>query len=104
MTTDASSVTETNDSVWVPSVTELFSKDDLESQLGSSFEDLSDCYPVYEAEGAPYDTWHGTDDATAWTRTCDASKSGQFLTYQGIKFTRADKTSDTCGVFPGFCL
>ena len=104
VTTDASSVTETNDSVWVPSVTELFSKDDLESQLGSSFEDFSDCYPVYEAEGAPYDTWHGTDDATAWTRTCDASKSGQFLTYQGIKFTRADKTSDTCGVFPGFCL
>ena len=104
VTTDASSVTETNDSVWVPSVTALFSKDDLESQLGSSCEDFSDCYPVYEAEGAPYDTWHGTDDATAWTRTCDASKSGQFLTYQGIKFTRADKTSDTCGVFPGFCL
>lgn len=104
VTTDASSVTETNDSVWIPSVTELFSKDDLESQLGSSFEDLSDCYPVYEAEGAPYDTWHGTDDATAWTRTCDASKSGHFLTYQGIEFTWADKTSDTCGVFPGFCL
>ena len=104
VTTDASSVTETNDSVWVPSVIELFGKDKLESRLGSINEDLSDWYPVYEAEGAQYDAWHGTGDTTAWTRTCDASESGHFLTYQGIEFDWASKASNACGVFPGFCL
>ena len=105
VTTDASSVTETNDSVWVPSVTELFRKDELESQLNSAFKDLlSDWYPVYEAEGAQYDFWYGTGDTDAWTRTCDASESGLFMTYQGIKFGCGSKASRAYGVFPGFCL
>lgn len=105
VTTDASSVTETNDSVWVPSLTELFSRDTLQDQLGSDgFEYFSDQLPIYEAEGTQYDFWYGTGDTFAWTRTCDASESGHFLTYQGVKFTNADKTSNANGVFPGFCL
>lgn len=101
VTTDVSSVTETDDSIWLPSMTELFGKDDLEEDLGSRY---SDQFAVYEGEGAQFDFWHGTGDTAGWTRTCDASSSGQFLTYRGIKYAGASKSSDVCGVYPGFCL
>lgn len=101
VTTDVSSVTATDDSIWLPSMTELLGKEYLEEQLISSSEDQ---FAVYESEGTQFDFWHGTGDTAGWTRTCDASSSGQFLTYQGIKYDGASKSSDVCGVYPGFCL
>lgn len=101
VTTDVSSVTATDDSIWLPSMTELLGKEYLEEQLISSSEDQ---FAVYESEGTQFDFWHGTGDIAGWTRTCDASSSGQFLTYQGIKYAGASKSSDVYGVYPGFCL
>lgn len=101
VTTDVSSVTATDDSIWLPSMTELLGKEYLEEQLISSSEDQ---FAVYESEGTQFDFWHGTGDTAGWTRTCDASSSGQFLTYRGIKYDGASKSSDVCGVYPGFCL
>ena len=100
VTTDASAVTSTEDSLWLPSMTELFFKDELEESIGS---DHSDTFGVYEAEGSLYDVWHKTDD-TAWTRSCDASESGSFQVYKGIKPYGTSESSKAYGIYPGFCL
>ena len=100
VTTDASSVTATDDSLWLPSLEELFGNDDLEGLLGSN---QSDALGVYRAEGSQYKTWYKTA-GPAWTRTCDASESGLFLTYNGINFSGSAKSSNNNGIYLGFCL
>ena len=100
VTTDASSVTSTDDSLWLPSLVELFGNDGLERSLGSN---RSDAFPVYEAEGSQYKTWYKTT-GPAWTRTCDASQSGQFLTYNGMNFSGSAKSSSNNDIYLGFCL
>ena len=100
VTTDASSVTATDDSLWMPSLVELFGNDDLEGLLGSN---QSDALGVYEAEGSQYKVWYKTA-GPAWTRTCDASQSGQFLTYNGINYSGSAKSSNNNGIYLGFCL
>ena len=111
-TTDPSSVTSTDETVWLPSMVELIGKDGLEEELGSGEPDQ---LAVYEAEGTQYaalqgdnDTrWTGYDGFTgnnAWTRTCDASQSGCFLIYRGNDFGGPWDTNDELNIYPGFCL
>ena len=100
VTTDVSSVTETDDSVWVPSAVELFGKETVDRQLSYQTDQLA----VYEAEGEAYAFARGSSDF-AWTRSCNAKKSGIFWTYLKTALTGSQKpSSDTCGVYPGFCL
>lgn len=112
VTTDPSSVTSTDETVWLPSMVELIGKDGLEEELGSGEPDQ---LAVYEAEGTQYaalqgdnDTrWTGYDGFTgnnAWTRTCDASQSGCFLIYRGNDFGGPWDTNDELNIYPGFCL
>ena len=112
VTTDPSSVTSTDETVWLPSMVELIGKDGLEKELGSREPDQ---LAVYEAEGTQYaalqgdnDTrWTGYDGFTgnnAWTRTCDASQSGCFLIYRGNDFGGPWDTNDELNIYPGFCL
>ena len=51
VTTDPSSVTSTDETVWLPSMVELIGKDGLEEELGSGEPDQ---LAVYEAEGTQY--------------------------------------------------
>ena len=102
VTTDVSSVTETDDSVWVPSSVELFGKEVVDTKLGPQTDQLA----VYEAEGEQYAFVYASSDY-AWTRSCDAKKSGGFWTYLKTSLNGAGmpkSSSDTCDVYPGFCL
>ena len=100
VTTDASSVTATDDSLWLPSLEELFGNDGLERLLSSN---QSDALGVYKAEGSQYKIWYKTA-GPAWTRTCDATRSGQFLTYNGIDYSGSAKSSNNNDIYLGFCL
>ena len=100
VTTDASLVTSTDDSLWLPSLVELFGNDGLEESLSS---DQSAALAVYETEGSQYKVWYKTADA-AWTRTCDATQSGQFQTYNGISYNGSGKSSNVRDIYLGFCL
>ena len=112
VTTDPSSVTSTDETVWLPSMMELIGKDGLEEEFGSLEPDQ---LAVYEAEGTQYAAlqgdndirWTGYDGFTgnnAWTRTCDASQSGCFLIYRGNDFGGPWDTNDELNIYPGFCL
>ena len=112
VTTDPSSVTSTDETVWLPSMVELIGKDGLEKELGSREPDQ---LAVYEAEGTQYAALQGDNDTrwtgydgftgnTAWTRTCDASQSGCFLVYRGNDFGGPWDTNDELNIYPGFCL
>lgn len=112
VTTDPSSVTSTDETVWLPSMMELIGKDGIEKELGSGEPDQ---LAVYEAEGTQYAALQGDNDTrwtgydgftgnTAWTRTCDASQSGCFLTYRGNDFGDLRSTNEELNIYPGFCL
>ena len=106
-TSDPSSVTTTEDSIWLPSLTELYGKEDLEKQLNRVDNRIdsyrSDSYDVYEAEGTPYLFWHRTTE-TAWTRTSSAYNGSSFMTIKGTKPYKAEMSWDKYGIYPGFCL
>lgn len=101
VTTDVSSVTETDDSVWVPSSVELFGKESVDTKLGRQSDQLA----VYEAEGEQYAFVYASSD-DAWTRSCDAMKSGGFWTYlkDSLVASSPISSSEIRGVYPGFCL
>ena len=111
VTTDASAVTTTDDMIWAPSVSELFGKSSIE-QEGTGFAKYqADQVPVYEAEGYRYslafsDYASGSDVPKAWTRSCNASESGEFIPYQGSNGfdNTGEDASKSLAVFPGFCL
>lgn len=98
--------------MWLPSMMELIGKDGIEKELGSGEPDQ---LAVYEAEGTQYAALQGDNDTrwtgydgftgnTAWTRTCDASQSGCFLTYRGNDFGDLRSTNEELNIYPGFCF
>ncbi len=112
VTTDVSSVTETEDALWLPSAMEIFGTTEIEDEANGLIRWQPDQVPVYEAEGKLY-LWHrlngllhrsDNDAPTAWTRSCDASQSGAFIVYNGFHLYSGVDTDEAHAVFPGFCL
>lgn len=110
MTTDVSSVTETEDTLWLPSAVELFGKPGIESESEGLISWQPDQVAVYEKEGDWYQyqiTWPSeganANAAAMWTRSCDAAHSGAFITYDGSDLDSGNGNATTA-VFPGFCL
>lgn len=112
VTTDVSSVTETEDALWLPSAMEIFGTTDIEDETNGLIKRQPDQVPVYEAEGKSYTLYQLTkllyrydnDYPTAWTRSCDASQSGAFIAYNGFHLYSGVDTDEAHAVFPGFCL
>lgn len=112
VTTDVSSVTETEDALWLPSAMEIFGTTDIEDETNGLIKRQPDQVPVYEAEGKSYTLYQLTkllyrydnDYPTAWTRSCDASQSGAFIAYNGFDLCSGVDTDEAHAVFPGFCL
>ncbi len=100
VTTDPASVTSTDDSLWLPSLEELFGNDGIEKSLGSSH---SDELGVYEAEGSKYQIWYKVA-SKAWTRSCDVTQSGRFSIFTGIEYAGTSTSSNVYDIYPGFCL
>ena len=110
VTTDVSSVTETEDTLWLPSAVELFGKPGIESESEGLISWQPDQVAVYEKEGDWYQyqiTWPSeganANAAAMWTRSCDAAHSGAFITYDGSDLDSGNGNATTA-VFPGFCL
>ena len=110
VTTDVSSVTETEDTLWLPSAVELFGKPGIESESEGLISWQPDQVAVYEKEGDWYQyqiTWPSeganANAAAMWTRSCDAAHSGAFITYDGSALDSGNGNATTA-VFPGFCL
>lgn len=112
VTTDVSSVTETEDALWLPSAMEIFGTTDIEDEANGLIKRQPDQVPVYEAEGKSYTLYQLTkllyrydnDYPTAWTRSCDASQSGAFIAYNGFDLCSGVDADEAYAVFPGFCL
>ena len=112
VTTDVSSVTETEDALWLPSAMEIFGTTDIEDETNGLIKRQPDQVPVYEAEGKSYTLYQLTkllyrydnDYPTAWTRSCDASQSGAFIAYNGFDLYSGVDADEAYAVFPGFCL
>ena len=112
VTTDVSSVTETEDALWLPSAMEIFGTTEIEDEANGLIRWQPDQVPVYEAEGKLY--WYhkfnrllhrsDNDAPTAWTRSCDASQSGAFIVNNGFHLYSGVDTDEAHAVFPGFCL
>ena len=112
VTTDVSSVTETEDALWLPSAMEILGTTEIEDEANGLIRWQPDQVPVYEAEGKLYlyhklnrPLYRSDNDApTAWTRSCDASQSGAFIVYNGFHLYSGVDTDEAHAVFPGFCL
>lgn len=112
VTTDVSSVTETEDALWLPSAMEIFGTTEIEDEADGLIRWQPDQVPVYEAEGKLYlYHWmnrllHRSDNnaPTAWTRSCDASQSGAFIVNNGFHLYSGVDADEAHAVFPGFCL
>ena len=112
VTTDVSSVTETEDALWLPSAMEICGKNDIEDETTGLIKRQPDQVPVYEAEGKSYTLYQLTkllyrydnDYPTAWTRSCNASQSGAFIVYKGSVPYPGIEADEAHAVFPGFCL
>lgn len=112
VTTDVSSVTETEDALWLPSAMEIFGTTEIEDEANGLIRWQPDQVPVYEAEGKLY--WYhkfnrllhrsDNDAPVAWTRSCDASQSGAFIVHNGFHLYSGVDTDEAHAVFPGFCL
>ena len=112
VTTDVSSVTETEDALWLPSAMEILGTTEIEDEANGLIRWQPDQVPVYEAEGKLY-LYHklnrplyrsDNDTPVAWTRSCDASQSGAFIVYNGFHLYSGVDTDEAHAVFPGFCL
>ena len=112
VTTDVSSVTETEDALWLPSAMEILGTTEIEDEANGLIRWQPDQVPVYEAEGKLY-LYHklnrplyrsDNDTPVAWTRSCDASQSGAFIVYNGFDLYSGVDTDEAHAVFPGFCL
>ena len=111
VTTDVSSVTETEDTLWLPSAVELSGKPGIESESGGIIGLQPDQIAVCEKEGDWYQyqiTWPSeganANAAAMWTRSCDASHSGAFIAHDGSVLYSGIGAAHTAAVFPGFCL
>lgn len=112
VTTDVSSVTETEDALWLPSAMEIFGTTEIEDEADGLIRWQPDQVPVYEAEGKLY-LYHylnrplnrsDNNAPTAWTRSCDASQSGAFIVNNGFHLYSGVDADEAHAVFPGFCL
>ena len=114
VTTDASSVTETEDTLWLPSALELFGNSGIESESRGLIRRQPDQIAVYEKEGDLFveyfyqshkhiEGWN-SNTPSAWTRSCDASQSGAFIVYNGSVLYPGIEADEAHAVFPGFCL
>lgn len=112
VTTDVSSVTETEDALWLPSAMEILGKTEIEDEANGLIRWQPDQVPVYEAEGKLY-LYHvlnrplyrsDNDTPAAWTRSCDASQSGAFIVYNSFHLYSRVDADEAHAVFPGFCL
>lgn len=112
VTTDVSSVTETEDALWLPSAMEILGTTEIEDEANGLIRWQPDQVPVYEAEGKLY-LYHylnrplnrsDNNAPTAWTRSCDASQSGAFIVNNGFHLYSGVDADEAHAVFPGFCL
>ena len=112
VTTDVSSVTETEDALWLPSAMEILGTTEIEDETNGLIRWQPDQVPVYEAEGKSYTLYklakllyrYDNDYPAAWTRSCDASQSGAFVVYNGFHLYSGVDADEAHAVFPGFCL
>ena len=112
VTTDVSSVTETEDALWLPSAMEILGTSEIEDEANGLIRWQPDQVPVYEAEGKSYTLYqlvkllyrYDNDYPAAWTRSCDASQSGAFVVYNGFHLYSGVDADEAHAVFPGFCL
>lgn len=116
VTSDVSSVTSTDDKLWIPSLVEIVGTASIDADDRGYMISMSDGNEIYKAEGAQYAAFSSYDinnddraaiagrdaDDQYWTRTSWANEKGLFYS---MNILPLQSSSDTAlSVVPGFCL